>query len=124
MHHNRTPTSRRDGAATVEALEARVLMFGSANHLAITAESLGFLTDTILSTVNAQHKYQDSVNGDVASAHFDGCYFAEGAAAINGHYQAALAAANPDGFRSTDVATEFGRVLHAAQDFYAHSNWV
>ena len=50
----------------IEPLEQRLLFFGSAYHPTITTEGLDFLTSSILSTINAQHAYQDSTNGDIA----------------------------------------------------------
>ncbi|HEX8522404.1 MAG TPA: fibronectin type III domain-containing protein [Tepidisphaeraceae bacterium] len=107
----------------VESLEKRFLLFGSA-HQQITKEALGFMVDTVLGTVLDQHYYQDTVNYDVAAAHFDGCYFQEGASMINSNYQTALSYANPSSFNTKESARYFGRILHPAQDFYSHSNWI
>jgi hypothetical protein len=106
-------------------LEARLLFFASAAHPAITTAALGFLNDSILSTINYQHYVQDKIdpNGDTPAYHFDGCYFQEGAASINNFYGLALDNANPSNFKATDVATYWGRLLHGCQDFYAHANW-
>lgn len=56
--------------------------------------------------------------------HFDDCLFAEGAANINSLYEDALSYADPVKFQSEKLADVFGQILHPAQDFYAHSNWV
>jgi len=80
---------RRTGAAAVEALEARLLFFGTDLHYDITASALNFLNSSVLATINDQHRVQDKVdpNGDTAAYHFDGSYFNEGATTINSRYR-------------------------------------
>jgi hypothetical protein len=122
MHEPSHWRTARRASAAVESLETRVLMFGT--HPELTTQALGFLNDATLTVINAQHSYQDNHNAKVPAVHFDGSFFAEGAATINGYYQAALPKANPSHFDSKNLATQFGRLLHPAQDFYAHSNWI
>jgi hypothetical protein len=54
--------------------------------------------------------------------HFDNSAFAEGEATISQQRQIALASLRK-GNRTATLAA-FGRLTHARQDFYAHSNWV
>jgi len=120
---------RRTGAAAaaaVEVLEARLLFFGTDLHQDLTASALNFLNSSVLATINDQHRVQDKVdpNGDTAAYHFDGSYFNEGATAINSRYRTIQDNSNPSAFNSATVAREFGKIMHAVQDFYAHSNWV
>src|SRR5438034_11514050 len=123
---DKTRRLRTATTAAVEMLESRILFFGTAPHIEITATALSFFNDSVLTTVNAQHQVQDKVdpNGDIAAYHFDGCYFNEGATTINSRYQTILNNANPNSFNSNTMAVEFGKLMHATQDFYAHSNWV
>jgi von Willebrand factor type A domain len=59
------------------------------------------------------------------SHHFDGDAFAEGSDFINLDYQTFLnELALPSPFADDELASQFGRALHTAQDFYAHTNWV
>jgi hypothetical protein len=58
--------------------------------------------------------------------HFDDCDFQGSVNFINNQHRTTIALANPpeqhDKF--VDAAFEWGKSLHAAQDFYSHSNWV
>ncbi|MGB8703130.1 MAG: HET-C-related protein [Thermosynechococcaceae cyanobacterium] len=56
-----------------------------------------------------------------SEVHFDNCAFTEGAKHIRDEW----AKIEADSNRLSDEAlTTFGRLLHTAQDFYAHSNWI
>ncbi len=111
---------------SIEPLEPRLLFFSSANHQAMTNAAFSFLNSSVLSTIVAQHAVQDKSgnNGDIPQYHFDGSYFNEGATTINSRYSTILNNANPSSFNSNTVAVEFGKLNHAVEDFYAHSNWV
>lgn len=94
-------------------------------HKAVTWTALSFLRPEFLKQMLA---VQDKVDGfdpryaGVDRLHFNDCAFAEAVEAINTNYQNALGAlAQGD---SDQAAHWWGMVLHAAQDFYAHSNWV
>jgi hypothetical protein len=73
-----------------------------------------------LSAIEAANLGQDSLRGLLNFAwHFDNCLFAEGLAYIEAcRAQAAQAASAPLAWAA------FGRLSHAAQDFYSHSNYV
>jgi hypothetical protein len=100
-----------------------------AGHEAITtaglADSTGarFLGAGVLHDINAQHDEMDSwPNGTDDERHVDDCDF-DGASKFirNNHGDAAGALRDGKPFKSSDY---FGNLLHTAQDFYSHSNWV
>lgn len=116
----------------IETLEARQLLFGTSIHADLTAAAVEELDAAVLQAINARHANQDLSTAQFEQAyHFDGSHFREAGLQINEWYREAIAAANPVNFLSTsvraaasaDVAAAFGNVLHAVQDFYAHSNW-
>lgn len=137
-----TRRSRRRASPRVEGLEDRIVLFqnlGNLNpvHEAITSVALPFLKPNVLATINSRHISQDAysigmgvltgdyVNGD----HFTGGAFQEGTQRINARYGAIIQDFNPGSLvpeviRYADLSAQFGNILHAAQDFYAHTNWV
>jgi hypothetical protein len=93
-------------------------------HEEITRQALGFLDAKILDDIVDEHRYVDSALLLSSKWHFDNCVFKEATENINSQYDKVLGyldPAKPDDFNATD---EFGQLLHAVQDFYAHSNWV
>src|SRR5262245_31351648 len=97
----------------LEVLEDRTVPFAASIHQDITQEALPFLKPELLSVINAAEL-------DPAE-YFNTGQFSLEAAGINISLQGALGFANPAParFRSLDVATQFGQLLHQAQDFYA-----
>ena len=78
-----------------------------------------------MTELNKRHAHQDNPAGAsqyIQPYHFDGSHFTEGVAQINVWYDAAVNLAKP--LQSNQLAEKFGNILHAIQDFYAHSNWV
>ena len=129
----------------LEPLEDRRLLFASSVHSIlglthigglihqeINADSLGFLSDDILQRLDQRTVAQDDFTllppagpQFEAAFHFDSSHFQEGVSYINSEYDAILAAYgsnSPDRFDT--IADHFGNILHAAQDFYSHTNWV
>jgi len=53
--------------------------------------------------------------------HFDNCAFAEGIEYIHEQYEQALFLCRSDEGAALEA---FGRIIHALQDFYGHSNWI
>lgn len=99
---------------------------GDPIHEDLTASALRSLKPSVLELFDEAHAHQDDVftpDQYNQGAHFDGSHFIEGVDEINAAYQAAIDAANPNAFDAELVAAEWGKVLHASQDFYAHSNW-
>src|SRR5262249_47406900 len=132
LGHKLSARPRRPHKArpVLEILEDRIVPFKMPIHVDITTQALSFLRDDVLKDIVDAHFHQDVVGALDADKHFDNCQFLEGAREINANYAQALQAADPQHFRPAgfsiddDVADAFGKVLHAAQDFYAHSNWV
>jgi hypothetical protein len=90
-------------------------------HRAVLADALGGqVSARALAAIAAGNLGQDSLSGLLHYPwHFDNCLFAEGLACMEQWRAEAAAAA--------DAATAwraFGRLTHAAQDFYSHSNYV
>jgi len=122
---------RKNGIwCTVTALSFIVLMllsapsytlgFSLANHREITTNALPFLENEILSRMIQDNQDEDSgTAGLKAGHHADACAWDDTTDNINTKY-----------FWSTlhnypfTAAGSFGRLLHPAQDFYSHSNWV
>ncbi|QSQ25193.1 hypothetical protein JY651_09790 [Pyxidicoccus parkwayensis] len=96
--------------------------FGLKDHTAI-AEKSSRCSEEL---VSAQYR-QDILKQFDASAHFDNCAFESTLAYIEDELSRAdkLLTAPKDPTRAAHKAmSHLGRVLHALQDFYAHSNWV
>ncbi|MGE6762941.1 hypothetical protein ACQKGO_33330 [Corallococcus interemptor] len=116
------------GLAQVPTDEQRVLSlkeksgFGLSLHHQL-AENAGACSEQLIS---AQYR-QDIVKQFDASAHFDNCAFEESFAALDREIaQIDKLLANPTNKSAAarEAMSHLGRMLHAAQDFYAHSNWV
>ncbi|HEY2154703.1 MAG TPA: hypothetical protein VGH33_03670, partial [Isosphaeraceae bacterium] len=148
-HAVRTSPGRRPG---LEDLESRILLFsnfynGQSNHENITKDALAsFLRPEIYSPIEGghpSHPFVGNIGLDLhdnypipllytpyyePGHHFDSSYFQEGAAFINGNYQAILNEVTDETALKSDsgggVPDLFGQILHTSQDFYAHSNWV
>jgi hypothetical protein len=101
-------------------------------HGAVTDQALPFLTDAVLADIRDEHLYVDTRHQFDQEYHYDACQFSGGTNFINSQYTktgessekgvvAEFDPAGPGVFGATD---EFGQLLHPAQDFYAHSNWV
>jgi hypothetical protein len=89
--------------------------FGLSIHKKITEEALSFLEKDILDEINSGHTSADIIHQFSSEYHFDGCKFQDSTEHINELYDELLAETNP---------STFGKILHTAMDFYAHSNWV
>lgn len=94
-------------------------------HLAITAQALdGRFSQTALDAILLANIHQDRPAGQIGHPeyHFDDNAFAPGLAYIERNRREVRAALErgdaPAAWRA------FGRLTHAAQDFYAHSNYV
>ena len=103
-------------------------------HEAITSEALDFLNQGAMGEMNDEHKFVDESTVSKAPDHFDNCRIQEAAdIEINGNYNApkdpqgaggVIAEFDPADPSPLDAADEFGQLLHVAQDFYSHSNWI
>ncbi|GAA1257811.1 hypothetical protein [Arthrobacter pascens] len=95
-----------------------------------------FLNLPAIEDINNEHSWMDkgfpSNNGTQDEFHFDDCEFDKSISRINGPwsnlfgptggYAGAVTALKNNNLFS--VGDDFGRILHAAQDLYSHSNWV
>ena len=80
----------------------------------------GRVSARALARMTAANLGQDSLRGQLhPEFHFDNSRFAEGLAYIENSREVALQASTPDA-----AWAAFGRLSHAAQDFYSHSNYV
>ncbi|WP_437280564.1 hypothetical protein WME90_08395 [Sorangium sp. So ce375] len=116
---------------TAEALGESAHAFSTApgepNHEEITSTALSFLKPAVISALKIGNVSTDAELHFSNAAHFDDCNFSGGAAFIAEKQAEAVRALGPgiallDGDALALLA--FSRSLHAAQDFYAHTNWV
>lgn len=113
--------------------------FTGDNHKELTAAAFRVLADpqTVAelreaSVIGDSSAYEPLAPGKpwfLSAAHFDNCAWAEGSTWIKDHRKAAVAAAiacdaSPTATRRAVVFGNLGFVLHATEDFYAHSYWV
>jgi hypothetical protein len=96
-------------------------------HKAITFSALSFLDEQVLNTLLMVHDDLDKPShletAGVDKLHFNDCDFEGATTNLNELYASAIAGGQ--GAASLQIKwPEFGTVLHTAQDFYAHSNWV
>lgn len=96
-------------------------------HASITREALGpFFDGPALDAIVKANLAQDSLLGLLSNrphTHFDNNLIAEGWAYVEDqHGRIERLARQPNGGRAQRIA--LGRLCHAVQDFYAHSNYV
>jgi hypothetical protein len=118
-------------AATVAAPGRDAGAFSVNTHEGITfaalgppsGESLSFLHRAVFDDIADQHEQIDSgFSGARDERHFDDCEFDGAAKYIRDRYaDAREELGDADPWEATDA---FGYLLHPAQDFYAHSNWI
>lgn len=95
-------------------------------HAEVTRAALGgVISPADLRTVIRANLHQDRLSGQIGHPeyHFDDSAFAAGEAYIEAQRRLAVEAVVHRRDRSAALEA-FGRLLHARQDFYAHSNWV
>lgn len=99
--------------------------FSADNHDSFTSTALSsFLKPGIYNDIVDEHIYEDVTSQFSPKWHFDDCTFKEGTENINDLYDRAVDDLNPNSPDVWDATDAFGQVLHPAQDFYAHSNWI
>lgn len=108
----------------IELLEDRLLLFANQVHKDLTIEALPFIKADVMDDINDEHSFQEIFGFLASEEHFDNCNFSGSATEINENYDDALIQADPNDFDDEDITDQFGQMLHGAQDFYAHSNWV
>ena len=99
---------------------------GEPNHEDVTRAGLSFLRPEILAAVTAANVATDVEFALVNANHFDDCNFSGGSKVVASSEAAAVNALQPglDLTAQAVAIVNFGRALHAVQDFYAHSNWI
>jgi hypothetical protein len=110
--------------------EARA--FTQDNHKEITAAALAVLTDPATKASLRDASIIGDTNPDSwvnSAAHYDNCAWYEGQAWVTNHRNAAVTAAYNVYLSNTAanrqaVWDNLGYVIHAVEDFYAHSRWV
>lgn len=101
--------------------------FTIGNHEDATSELKPFLRSGVYDDIVDEHDaWADAgERKDVPWIHADDCAFSETAMQINSFQTGAVTRLTPGGQLDPWSASDlFGRSLHPAQDFYAHSNWV
>ena len=102
---------------------------------AFTSSPFDFLISEAFDAIMYGHEFSDllSFNQDNPHFHFDNCEFTGSIKHINGNYQNLLNLIsskqssklfNNHPNDHNGALEKFGEVLHTAQDFYAHTNWV
>ncbi|HEY6561404.1 MAG TPA: hypothetical protein VI072_29225 [Polyangiaceae bacterium] len=97
------------------------------SHNDLTTDALQFLRAGVLDDLEDEH--DDWADDDEAESvkwvHADSCAFGETVEQINEFYRNAVDNLVPGPtFEPWSATDDFGRVMHPAQDFYSHSNWV
>ncbi|MCY1022531.1 hemopexin repeat-containing protein [Pyxidicoccus sp. MSG2] len=115
------------------------LAFTGDNHKELTAAAFRVLADpqtvaelraaSVIGDSKAYEPLAPGIPWYLSAAHFDNCAWSEGSTWIKDHRKAAVSAAiaydaNPTAALRAEVFGNFGFVLHATEDFYAHSHWV
>jgi hypothetical protein len=100
---------------------------GEAVHEEVTADALAFLKLEILTQIQAFNVLADVEHFFDSAYHADDCNFSGATQAMRNEQALMVELLNPadDSLESTVLALRsFGFSLHAAQDIYAHTNWV
>ena len=93
-------------------------------HAEITSEALPFIRPDIMDDITDEADLEDIGNANDPDHHFDDCHFVGSTYKINDNLENARIDANPKAFDSGDLADKWGQMIHTAEDFYSHSNWV
>lgn len=100
--------------------------FALNNHEKIT-HNIGYryVVNGAISSAQLDYIIDENLDEDFKQGnsyvHFDNCCFRGGAERIAAYWRVILRQNNP---RSPESLEAFGNLLHTAQDFYSHSNWV
>lgn len=96
-------------------------------HIQMTRSALRGLSSDCIQKVIDANLGQDAVVGGVfvPEYHFDDCCFKEGINYIAEQRRIIQDNCSKEGCEGLDeVLAALGRILHAIQDFYSHTNWV
>lgn len=95
-------------------------------HERITRNAYPFMTGGVVDRIVDGDLDEDQGDeADLAERHGVNCRFRDSAAYVNMRYHQIVAALHqPNGDDPNRAPRLFGHILHGAQDFYAHSNWI
>ena len=93
-------------------------------HALITSVALPFIRPDIMDDITDEADLEDIGNANDPDHHFDDCHFVGSRQKINANLADARIDAHPKAFDSGDLADKWGQMIHTAEDFYSHSNWV
>ena len=99
-------------------------------HEQMNIDGLSFLNPGARGEMHDEHEAIDIAGLTAADKHFDNCRFGGSIHEINERWDGdefedgVIAEFDPADPSPLDAADEFGQILHIAQDFYSHSNWV
>jgi len=116
-----------DDGESIQEVTARFSTFPSEpNHEDITRAALSFLRPEILEAIVVANASTDIQFALLNANHFDDCNFSGGSQIIAASQAQAVHNLDPSlpPLAEAQAILWFGRSLHTAQDFYAHSNWV
>jgi hypothetical protein len=104
------------------------IAFKPAFHAEASAGAMPFLKLEIASALLDGNEDEDTAwklwRAGIDKRHFNDCGFAAAGVHLRESYEALIKELAKDKPDYEDAAEDFGRILHTAQDFYAHSNWV
>ncbi len=109
--------------AYFEAGPIHIYFPGATTHADITEEALWFLDEDVAEELGEYNEATDtgSTKAD-SSYHNDNCQLVSSFASVRARYDEAVIDVGAGDY---DAAKKvLGTILHTAQDFYAHSNWV
>lgn len=113
-------------ALSIDTTEGPFRSYGpGTQHSDITEDALTLLNDEIAEDLGDANEDADNGNTKYKSEyHFDNCRVGESFGKMRFHYEKLVVAHDPDHYDHSESIRLFGEILHLAQDFYAHSNWV
>jgi hypothetical protein len=95
------------------------------DHNDITEDGLQYVDSDVADQIGDYNEDTDSGSTKLLSRyHVDNCYITEAFQSMRARYDTAVSFMNPDGPNTTEALRYWGSILHTAQDFYAHTNWV
>jgi hypothetical protein len=108
----------------VKGFTSGVPLFGPSIHQEITSTALGFLKGAVVHELAGTSTTPDKSLGIWDNeAHYDNCNFDGTITRINENYDSLINDLNPNSLSLGKAISDFGLILHAVEDFYAHSNY-
>jgi hypothetical protein len=95
------------------------------DHNDITESALQYVDGDVADDIGDYNEETDSGTTQLLSRfHVDNCYITEAFQSMRARYDTVIAAMNPDAPNTLQALMMWGSILHTAQDFYSHTNWV